>query len=1182
MCHHCTSSNNTHNNNNTPTHTQQTNTHPSNSTMLLLQAIHRLFSPPTPPPLFIDLLPPDIRLRIAKYVVESSLGNNALTLLHVSPTQRHVVLSLLHPSVPRKPHELRHYLLAKWSDVLVSPTVPLRHFADTTFDKVLERGFATDLRIHSHHVPDVYHLLTNVKHLCIEQDHILSPNDRFRTALLPQLHSLTLICHHTFCEHHHHLPLGSPTLTTLNVVCERGHKCQNTPPPLDLSTFPNLQHLQAPSHLLPATPLPPLKSLHLQQQLHSPLHLFPLASVLTKLEIHAEVAFAQAEQLVHLHRLTHLTLTLQPGAELALKAVVLSLASLSLTFPRGYEADLSFLTTAPSLTTLALFDMSLPIPDLHTLLTPLGPNLQSFSLTTTDHPLAPQHYIVVVFDLLVRHTCVLQKLDLVLPIVFELWPEQLHLHQVEAMLRALDRLHRHCPDVYIGDLERVIAQAPVSAEWEQASTEGSAAQQEQEQGGGDAHSVSAGHLAEAANGGGGGEEQIVSTSQTANSHALQVLVHVASSSNAAANANANIDTQMQTTSNAAQLDTPQPSPTTATPATPAASQNVPVLSDEEIQQLDDFDTFDATMPNMRVVQRRISELYNHHDLYFMGRIHLHGCANYPRNTLKAVNYLHSAISEGSFDAVSLCMHISILGYKDRTASLKAQYETFKVAIDSFIGNVQYLIDLARGLNDTTIDGRWAIKAYEVAIREHKSTQAMVDLAKMHSRGYNSVPPNPTGARKWLEMGIAHGCSTAMNNLGVMMENGYEGQAPDHAAAKRLYEQAVEVGEDTVSMSNLASLLADGYDDIIPDYPEAVRLYRRAIEEGDNLDAMRNLAFLLREGYVGVKANIAEACELFRRAAENECYTSMNELGLILEEGYDDVKADHAAAISYYLMAIEEGANFVSMFNLGVLYVTGYEGQAPDFTKAVFYLERSVEVGEYVNAMWRLFQYYRAGYDEVAADREKAYAMFERAFKLETCATDLCSLAYDLAFEYNPPDKASALRLYVKALEKGDVKQNTGCYVDVAIFFEQCFDEHPANAKGALELYRQVAETGGNSLDELFATRKIGEILERGYDGMAGDYETAVGWYRKAVGMKEAGARTFYRWALALEKGFGGGEGDVEAAVGMLRKSVDGGEGDFGEAYLKLAELVEEADGREARELREMGMEVIWRTLDINE
>lgn len=34
--------------------------------------------------------------------------------------------------------------------------------------------------------------------------------------------------------------------------------------------------------------------------------------------------------------------------------------------------------------------------------------------------------------------------------------------------------------------------------------------------------------------------------------------------------------------------------------------------------------------------------------------------------------------------------------------------------------------------------------------------------------------------------------------------------------------------------------------------------------------------------------------------------------------------------------------------------------------------------------------------------------------------------------------------------------------------------------------------GGSSLNEMYVTRKIGEIIELGYDDVPGDYETAVG------------------------------------------------------------------------------------------
>ena len=75
---------------------------------------------------------------------------------------------------------------------------------------------------------------------------------------------------------------------------------------------------------------------------------------------------------------------------------------------------------------------------------------------------------------------------------------------------------------------------------------------------------------------------------------------------------------------------------------------------------------------------------------------------------------------------------------------------------------------------------------------------------------------------------------AMNNFGLLVEEGAEGVERNLDRALELYEQAIEKGDDGNAMHNLAVLMMDGGDEVVQNVTKAAKLFQRAIEEHDDV------------------------------------------------------------------------------------------------------------------------------------------------------------------------------------------------------------------------------------------------------------------------------------------------------------------------------------------------------------
>jgi tetratricopeptide (TPR) repeat protein len=136
------------------------------------------------------------------------------------------------------------------------------------------------------------------------------------------------------------------------------------------------------------------------------------------------------------------------------------------------------------------------------------------------------------------------------------------------------------------------------------------------------------------------------------------------------------------------------------------------------------------------------------------------------------------------------------------------------------------------------------------------------------------------ARRLYEQAAAAGYAMAMNNIGVLFEEG-DGGPVNYAEAARWYGKAAAAGEP-IAMVDLGWQYETGHG-VAKDLAEARRLYEAAVKAGIPA-AMNNLGLLYLYGK-GVPRDYAEARRLFEQGATLGEPSTMNDLGVIYNEGH---------------------------------------------------------------------------------------------------------------------------------------------------------------------------------------------------------------------------------------------------------------------------------------------------------
>ena len=117
-------------------------------------------------------------------------------------------------------------------------------------------------------------------------------------------------------------------------------------------------------------------------------------------------------------------------------------------------------------------------------------------------------------------------------------------------------------------------------------------------------------------------------------------------------------------------------------------------------------------------------------------------------------------------------------------------------------------------------------------------------------------------REYYEQEVAQGNVEALYNLGLLYQNGLDGDT-DYAKAREYYEQAAEKG-NAAALNQLGQLYHNAWG-VKKDYAKAREYYEQAVEKG-NAAALYNLGVLYYYG-LGVDIDYEKALNYYRQSAD---------------------------------------------------------------------------------------------------------------------------------------------------------------------------------------------------------------------------------------------------------------------------------------------------------------------------
>lgn len=198
-------------------------------------------------------------------------------------------------------------------------------------------------------------------------------------------------------------------------------------------------------------------------------------------------------------------------------------------------------------------------------------------------------------------------------------------------------------------------------------------------------------------------------------------------------------------------------------------------------------------------------------------------------------------------------------------------------------------------------GKNAVKYLEQAAKSG-NVEAMTDLAYLYGESVTEIPINYEKARIWYTKAAERGHAVAMNNLGVLYDNG-RGVKKDRAEGCKWFTKAAEAGSDK-GRENAALACAAAKDAGNSSEKEECQKLRVKAESGD-ISAMNDYGVCLELGKGGEK-NPMEASMWYLQAAEGGNAIAMKNIGLLYELGNAGFEKNAAKAREWYLKAQQAG------------------------------------------------------------------------------------------------------------------------------------------------------------------------------------------------------------------------------------------------------------------------------------
>ena len=258
----------------------------------------------------------------------------------------------------------------------------------------------------------------------------------------------------------------------------------------------------------------------------------------------------------------------------------------------------------------------------------------------------------------------------------------------------------------------------------------------------------------------------------------------------------------------------------------------------------------------------------------LGVIYLRGI-DVTQDTKEAVRWLKMAADKGEFDAIHA---VAIICESDTTTS-----ELLMAADEVDIRAMMHIESMYENGLNTDKYSEEAIKWFKMAA-DKGDAKAMNNLGVMYQTGFTSyveydedtgescilqikidIDKNSEEAIKWFKMATDKGDAKAMNNLGVMYQNG-DGIDKNSEEAIKWFKMAANKG-DAKAMIRLGDMYRTG-DNIDKNSKEAVKWYKMTANNGD-VEAMFILGFMYSNGY-DAEQDSKEAVKWLRKAACMSC------------------------------------------------------------------------------------------------------------------------------------------------------------------------------------------------------------------------------------------------------------------------------------------------------------------------
>lgn len=192
----------------------------------------------------------------------------------------------------------------------------------------------------------------------------------------------------------------------------------------------------------------------------------------------------------------------------------------------------------------------------------------------------------------------------------------------------------------------------------------------------------------------------------------------------------------------------------------------------------------------------------------------------------------------------------------------------EVSAEKFFGSFQEIgnpINVSTVFEIDTQKTRSKTKNWEDLLKEATSgnLEDQNELGKFYVNKKPRTEQDLAEALKWFRKANELGHPNAINNMGVMYQNGF-GVQKDKNEAKKWYQKAVDLGFD-VAQNNLGALyLADAKTP--EDFEKAMQLFLSAAKKG-NKNAAYKLGQIYEDGALGIPINYKEADYWYGKAFE---------------------------------------------------------------------------------------------------------------------------------------------------------------------------------------------------------------------------------------------------------------------------------------------------------------------------